>query len=322
MGKGHRPRSGSLQFWPRKRAKKANIRIRNWNETKPSLLGFAGYKVGMTHVFLKDSRSSSLTKGGEVCWPVTVVECPPLKIFSLRFYTKDNYGLHLAKEVLMKQDKELKGRVNLSKKTHDLKDIKIEDYYDLRVNVYTQPKKTNIGTKVPKLFELGIGGKDIKQKFEYIKEKLDKELSVKDVLKSGQFVDAHGITNGKGFQGSVKRYGVTLKAHKSEKKKRAIGNLGSWTPKRVTYHIGLPGKMGYHLRTAYNKAIVSIGTDPAKINVKGGYPGYGLVKNEYILIKGSIPGPRKRLVKMIEPIRGSKSMGNIEMSQVSLGSKQ
>ena len=322
MGKGHRPRSGSLQFWPRKRAKNSNIRVRNWNVTKPSLLGFAGYKVGMTHVFLKDNRSNSLTKGTDICWPVTVIECPPIKIFSLRFYTKDNYGLHLAKEVLMKQDKELKRRINLAKKTGELNGIIIENYFDLRVNVYTQPKKTNIGTKMPKLFELVIGGRDIKQKYDYIRDKLDKELNVRDILKNGQFIDIHGITKGKGFQGSVKRFGVTLKAHKSEKKRRAIGNLGPWTPKRVSYTIGLPGKMGYHLRTAYNKVIILVGNDPSKINVRGGYPGYGLIKNDYVLVKGSIPGSKKRFVKMIEPIRGSKTVGNMELNYISLRSKQ
>src|SRR3989344_4394299 len=158
MPHGHKPRSGSLQFWPRKRAKNPNIKVKSWvNSTKPGLLGFSGYKAGMTHIILKDNRSTSLTKGEDICWPVTVIECPPIK---------------------------------------NKKDINIEDYDEVRVNVATQPKKTGIGSKKPQIFEIAVGGKDIKQKFEYAKERLDKEIKITEVFKQGQFIDIHGVTKG------------------------------------------------------------------------------------------------------------------------------
>ena len=293
MPHGHKPRSGSLQFWPRKRAKNPNIKVKSWvNSTKPGLLGFSGYKAGMTHIILKDNRSTSLTKGEDICWPVTVIECPPIKIISVRLYKRDAYGLKLKTEI----------------PTKNKKDINIEDYDEVRVNVATQPKKTGIGSKKPQIFEIAVGGKDIKQKFEYAKERLDKEIKITEVFKQGQFIDIHGVTKGKGFQGSVKRFGVSLKAHKSEKKRRAIGNLGAWTPKRVSFTIGLPGKMGYHLRTEYNKQLLRISNKVEEINPKGGHIKYGIVRNNYILVKGSIGGPRKRLVRFNCAIRENKKI--------------
>ena len=59
-----RPRKGTLQFWPRKRAKRTFARVRTFPQAKESkLLGFAGYKVGMTHVMITDNKPTSQTKG-------------------------------------------------------------------------------------------------------------------------------------------------------------------------------------------------------------------------------------------------------------------
>ncbi|MBW2999343.1 50S ribosomal protein L3, partial [Candidatus Woesearchaeota archaeon] len=75
------PRSGSMQYWPRKRAKRAYARVRSWAAGKePKLLGFAGYKAGMSHISFTDPRKSSTTKGMEITWPVTIIECPPVKV--------------------------------------------------------------------------------------------------------------------------------------------------------------------------------------------------------------------------------------------------
>ena len=86
------PRSGSMQYWPRKRAKSHLARIRSWDkgkEVKP--LCFAGYKAGMTHVIMTDNRASTKTKGMDIFTPVTVIECPPMKVYSIRLYKKDKF---------------------------------------------------------------------------------------------------------------------------------------------------------------------------------------------------------------------------------------
>ncbi len=91
MPKTHKPRSGSLQFWPRKRARRALPRVnyapleeRASAEGKTGLLAFIAYKVGMKSAIVKDNTPDSLTKDKRIVVPVTLLECPPMKIFSIR----------------------------------------------------------------------------------------------------------------------------------------------------------------------------------------------------------------------------------------------
>ena len=97
MGKvDNNPRRGSKQFWPRKRAKKIVPRIRNFTttkETKP--LAFLGYKAGMTHIQVRDNNPTSQTKSQIITIPATIIDCPPIRPLSLRFYKKTTDGLKL-----------------------------------------------------------------------------------------------------------------------------------------------------------------------------------------------------------------------------------
>ena len=82
------PRRGSLQYWPRKRAKKY-LPSPNWKAIKSDsskLKGFICYKAGMASAFVKDESADSMTKGKKIIIPVTIIECPQMKIFSVRFY--------------------------------------------------------------------------------------------------------------------------------------------------------------------------------------------------------------------------------------------
>ena len=98
-----KPRSGSMQFWPRKRAKRVYARVRSWlSKKEPGMLGFAGYKVGMADIIITDNSKASLTKGHDIIWPVTIVECPPMKVASARFYKKTVHGKKVATEVGMR----------------------------------------------------------------------------------------------------------------------------------------------------------------------------------------------------------------------------
>jgi len=72
------------------------------------------------------------------------------------------------------------------------------------------------------------------------------------------------------------------------------------------HRVPVAGQMGYHNRTDYNKKIMMISDDPKKINPKGGFLKYGNVKNQYLLFKGTIPGPRKRIIRFNHPIRPNK----------------
>lgn len=298
MGAPHKPRSGSLQYWPRKRAKKETARVRSWTESKEvKPLGFAGYKVCMTHIIATDNNPNSLSKGAPIFIPVTVIECPPLKAASIRFYKKN---LPVSQIVAQNLDKELERRVKLISKKK-IEDIK--DYDDIRLILYTQPKLTTVKKKKAELFEVKIGGKK-EEKLKYAQSVLGKEINVNDIFKEGDQVDTHSITKGKGFQGTVKRFGVKLRSHKSEKTIRGTGNLGAWTPKYTSYTVPQPGKMGYHLRTEYNKWLLKIGKND--FNQKGGTLRYGIIKNTYIFLKGSVPGSVKRLIKFNIAIRKNK----------------
>jgi large subunit ribosomal protein L3 len=319
------PRSGSLQFWPRKKAKKPYARIRYFKKSdKPGLSAFSGYKVGMTHVTFIDNKKTSKTKGEEVTVPVTIVECPPIKIISVRFYKKSPYGLRVAKEIMSgKLDKVLERKIVLQKKKtqEPIDSVDPKQFDDIRVKVYTQPKLTSIGRKKPEVFELALGG-SIDQKFAFVKDNFDKEIPVSSVFHEGQQVDIHGITKGKGFQGTTKRFGTSILPRKTEKDNRGIATLGPWHPAKVLYTVNQPGKHGYFERTHYNHQIMKISEKPEEIQQNGGFLSYGTVKNTTVLIKGSLPGPKKRLVIFTHPIRQIVAKDAPAVEYVDRGSKQ
>jgi len=306
MGDSHHPHRGSMQFWPRKRSKHSLARIRSWvKENKVKLLGFIAYKSGMTHLHVTQNRAKALTKGEQIFMPATIVECPPMTIFGVAFYKKTPNGLIKVSSVLAsKLDKELAKQFQLPKKA--LKNIdEVKDFDDLRVLAHSNPKLTTTDSKKPKLIEVALGGNK-EDKLKYVKENLGKDVTINDVFDRSNFVDVHGTSTGKGFQGTVKRYGVPIRSHKAEKTKRGIGTLGSWKPKRVEFNVPVPGKMGYHLRTEYNKQILKIGIDGKEVTPDGGIKNYGIIKNNYVLLKGSVVGPKKRALFMTPALRQDK----------------
>src|SRR3989344_3606851 len=203
MPKKKSPRKGSLQFWPRSRAKKILPRV-NWrviDSEKPGLNGFICYKAGMASAYLKDNTPNSLTKGKNVIVPVTVLECPAMKILSIRFY---KYG-KVAKEILLeKLEKELKKKIKFpKKKMGKMEDVKTEEYDDVALVVYSLTKKSGV-KKTPDIVEVGLNGSK-EDKLKFVKENIDKEFSVAEFFNSGDLVDFRGVTTGRGFQGPVKR---------------------------------------------------------------------------------------------------------------------
>ncbi|MFC1690976.1 50S ribosomal protein L3 [Nanoarchaeota archaeon] len=312
--KARNPRHGSMGVWPRKRAKRQYSRVsskaKNIKESKP--LGFAGYKVGMTHVTFTDNRKASTTKGETISCPVTIIECPPLKICGVRFYKNKHNGLQPAKELAFPIDKDLLRKIPKRKKTSEkeIDSINADEYDDMTLIVYTQPKLTGLGKKKPELFEMSMGGNNA-DKITFVKDHLNKEIHVDEILQPGQQVDIHAVTKGKGYQGPVKRFGIGLKSHKSEKSRRAPGSLGGWTcQQHVMYRVAHAGQTGCHNRTDYNKWILSLDKDVSKINPDSGFRKYGVIKNPYIVLKGSILGPAKRMIRLNLATRPSKRIPN------------
>ena len=60
--------------------------------------------------------------------------------------------------------------------------------------------------------------------------------------------------------------------------------------------------MGFHGRTEYNKRIYQLGSD-GTVTPKGGFKQYGVVKGDYAMLKGSVQGPAKRLIKFRKAAR-------------------
>jgi len=293
-----KPRKGSLAYRPRKRASNQNARV-NWQEIDDvRVLGFAGYKVGMTHVCYVDETSSP-TKGQEIASAATVIEVPPVIVYGVRCYnSKNSLG-----DVLTEDEKVIKLLGIRKKRTP--KAINEDQVEDVRLLVMTLPSKTTTGKKHIEKMEIGCGGKDAKEKLTYCKSLIGKELKIADVFKSGEFVDTVAVTKGKGWQGPVKRFGVSVQRRKATGKRRHVGTLGQWHPAYVLYTIPQAGQMGYHKRVELNKLILKIGDKPEEINPSSGFPKYGFVKNDFVVVRGSIPGPTKRLVKLRLAVRAS-----------------
>jgi large subunit ribosomal protein L3 len=240
----------------------------------------------------------------------TVIVTPPMRIIGIRGYTEDSYGKHpvfdiYAKEIPKSLNRKFDVKYNeesISKAEKNLDDIK-----DVVSIVSVFPNAANLSQKKPFVFEVPVSGKTVKEKYDYIRSILGKDVRISEIFQNGQFTDVLGITRGKGVEGPVTRFGVKRKQHKSRKSVRALGTLGPISPAVVMYTVARQGQRGFHQRTEYNKRILSISsTENDKeysINPNGGFKHFGLVKGDYIVVRGSVPGVPKRLVKLRQPIR-------------------
>jgi len=303
MAQPKSPRKGSLQFWPRKRVNKFLPSV-NWKaiNSGKSVKGFIGYKAGMFSVEVKDLTPNSMTKDKKIIIPSTIIECPPMKIFSVRFYKNGK----VSKELLVENfDKELKKKLKLPKsRKNNFENLKIEDYEDISIIAYSQVKKTNV-KKTPDITEIGITG-SVEEKLNFVKNHLNKEISIDDIFSQGEIVDIRGLTKGKGFSGPVKRFGITLRNHKSEKGIRKVGSIGPWHPARVTFRVPMAGQLGMFTRVHYNQKILSLVKSEENDKQMRGIKNYGDIKTDYIILHGSVQGPAKRQVLITSPLRESK----------------
>ncbi len=311
MGKRpHHPRRGSLAYHPRKRAKRPVARVRARPEVALGLKagGFLCYKAGTTHVEVIDDSPHSITSKQALATVATVLEAPPVKVFGIRAYAQGYGGLRAVTQIFSKKlDKELARVFPLPKKeTSDVKELeKIQETLtDIRIIVHTQPMTVpSIPKKKPDVMELSVAGATVQEKLANAKELLGKEITISELFKEGEYVDTLSITKGKGFHGPLKKWGTKHLSRKTRKGRRTAGNLGPFTPGAMMWTTPQSGQMGYHQRTEFNKRVLKIGTDSGEITPKGGFLHYGAIKNDFILIKGSVPGPQKRIVMLRPAVR-------------------
>jgi len=263
-----------------------------------------------------DDKEKTPNFGKQLDNSSTVIATPPINIIGLRSYKKDLYGEKAfidaySKELPKGLDRKFKTKYN--EKSFETIESSLDSIFSFVAIASVFPKKANLSQKKPFVFEIGVSGKDNKTKYEYLKSILGKEIKISDVFQNGQFIDVSGITRGKGIEGPITRFGVKRKQHKSRKSVRALGTLGPISPAVVMYSVPRQGQRGFHQRTEYNKRILLVSSDGSSqttllaskpaINPQGGFKHFGLVTTDYIVVRGSIPGVPKRLVKMRQPIR-------------------
>ncbi len=310
-------RHGSLQFAPRKRARTQKAVFRSYSELpleKPTLAAFPGYKVGMIHVMMKEDRPGKLNIGQPVTLASTVVESPPIEVIGFRPYEGTYQGLKaLTTAIKVKGDSPLSRALTLGNGVDNWDEAlsKVEDnkerIKEVRILAYTRPDLAGIHKKKPEFLEIPVKGGSIDARLDFAKSNVGSRIKVNQVFKAGQLVDVTAVTKGHGWQGVVRRFGVELLRHKAGKGRWRVGSLGSRHPPYISWRVPRAGQTGYHKRTEYNKRILMMGdlTEEGSIDVtpKGGFKNYGVLRSQYVVLSGSIPGPAKRFIFMRHPIR-------------------
>ena len=318
--KRHSPRRGSLAYSPRIRAKSMEARIRAWpklNSEEPKILAHCGFKAGCVQIVSIDDREKVPNAGKQLVSLGTVLVTPPVLILGIRGYSKDHDGKHaefdvyaedipksFAKEISLKNKQE-NALENVEK---GLKRIK-----EIFAIVAVSPRAAGLEQKKPYVFEASVSGGDIQKQFTHVKELLGKEIKIDQIFETGATVDVAAITKGHGWQGVLKRWNVKKKQHKSRKTVREVGSLGPISPQSVMYTVPRAGQMGFHQRVEYDKRIMIMGNtndEQIKINPDGGYKHFGLVKGDFIILKGSVPGTYRRLIKLRSQIRNAPAKVN------------
>jgi large subunit ribosomal protein L3 len=328
---GHRnhnaPRHGSLAYLPRGRARTLTPVVKAWPEIKsdkPLLLGWAAFKAGTIHVYTTDDREKTPNFGKPLFNTATVLEAPPINIVGFRAYENCEGVLDVLDEFYSKNPPKDLARKKKFKDTAGKKHFEAFKASLDKVEKFTavcslSPKETGLAQKTPFLFEVKVGGGKIVEQFEYLQSILGKPVKVSDVFQPGKYVDTIGVTRGKGFEGVVTRMGIKRKQHKSRKTVRAVGTIGPWKPSATMYTVPSSGQRGLHRRTEFNKRVISMGnSDENPINPDGGFLHYGLVKSDYIVLKGNVQGPPKRFIKLRHAIRvGNRKIQPPKVIQVS-----
>jgi len=264
---------------------------------------------------------------------VTIIETPPIIVVGLVGYVITATGLrsyntvwaqHLSQEVQRRFYKNW----NKSKKKSFTKYVKkysdgqktIEEELNalkkhctvIRVLAHTQISKIHIGQKKAHLMEIQVNGGSIEEKVDYAYGLFEKPVKVTDIFEQDEMIDTIAITKGRGTEGVVTRWGVSRLPRKTHRGLRKVACIGAWHPARVSWTVARAGQHGFHHRTEMNKKIYKVGVagedshqaatefDPTKkdITPMGGFPHYGIVNEDYLMLKGAVPGTKKRLITL------------------------
>jgi large subunit ribosomal protein L3e len=192
----------------------------------------------------------------------------------------------------------------------------------VRVIAHTQISKLKMRQKKAHIMEIQINGGTVVQKVDFGFKLFEQAVPVGDVIKKDDMIDTIGVTRGQGVDGVIGRWGVTRLPRKTHRGLRKVATIGAWHPARVGYSVARAGQHGFHHRTDMNKKLLKIGkgtyTENGKVifnnastsvdltekNITplGGFPHYGEVTQDYVMIKGTVAGPRKRVITLRQTI--------------------
>lgn len=304
------PRRGSLQYYPIRKSRRPFHTLRSHVILEDGeLSAFAGYKVGMRQAAYIDNDKDSPTFKTEIISPVTIIEMPPLLAVAARFYREGNS----IGETWTEADKNIERKIKYKPNNADMGELS-KKASDVKLIVSTMPWKINL-KKTPEMFEVDMGG-NMNKKLEKIRSLMGKEIDVSESIKEGMFVDVGAVTKGKGFSGSVKRFGVKIYPVHASKSRRKAGNLGAEGMAKVQFTVPQHGRLGFNSRTEFNKFVLKILNNPAEANIPQGYHRYGNLNAQAMVLKGSVPGSPSRLVMIRKAIRPNKKLGPTKVALI------
>ena len=199
---------------------------------------------------------------------------------------------------------------------------RIKDYCQVvRVITHTQIRKIKVGQKKAHIMEIQVNGGSISDKVDFAVGYFEKQVPVDAVFANNEMIDICGVSKGRGYEGVITRWGCTRLPRKTHRGLRKVACIGAWHPAKVQYSVARAGQNGCHHRTEMNKKIYRVGkagtggkdgagevnplggtTDfdltEKSINPVGGFPHYGLIREDFLLIKGCIIGPKKRVTTL------------------------
>jgi len=323
-------------------------------DKKVHLTGYIGFKAGMTHIVREIIKPGSKLHKKECVEAVTIVECPRMVVVGITGYQTTHRGLkklktvwaeHLDESVIRRFYRRYRGKdhfkafTKYQKPENWSKNVKkgissLKSKADV-IRVLVHPKMKDIAhvgkIKAP-LVEIQVnGGANVEEKMTWAESHLEKEVRVSDVFANGQFVDVIGVTKGKGFQGVTSRFGTKKLPRKTHKGLRKVGCIGSWHPARVSWTVARAGQQGYHHRTEANKRILRLGQSALEVNDNatteadvtqknitplGGFPHYGEVKNDFLMLKGCTVGLRKRTLLLRQALFAPTLTGEAEQVNI------
>merc|ERR1712051_958968 len=214
----------------------------------------------------------------------------------------------------------------------------------IRVICHTQMKILRRRQKKAHIMEIQLNGGSVADKVAFARDHFEKEIPVTAVFAKDEMMDIVGVTKGHGFKGVTSRWHTKKLPRKTHKGLRKVACIGAWHPSRIQYTVARAGQKGYHHRTEINKKVYDIrdgfhmkdgklvqnnaATDydlaDKSINPMGGFPHYGLVKQDFVMIKGCCVGPKKRVLTLRKSLlvhTKRKALEEIKLKLIDTSSK-